>query len=193
MKTSILLIGLIFPFFSFSQPLFEKTGDLLHKNPFKKQEAASFDPARLTYGGNFGLQFGTSTYIDISPMAGYRLTEKLVPGVGVNYVYFSQRYPGGFVFRSNLYGVRAFTRYDLLDRVFIYGEYELLNWDAYDFLSNTNKRVWYGSPIVGGGYLQPSGNGSAFMVYVLYAASSQDPASPYFQNPLIFRVGFMIN
>ena len=33
---------------------------------------------RMFFGGNFGLQFGNPTLIDISPLVGFRMTERLL-------------------------------------------------------------------------------------------------------------------
>ena len=39
-------------------------------------EKKGFDPQRLFFGGNFGLTFGNFTFINVSPVVGYRLTDK---------------------------------------------------------------------------------------------------------------------
>ena len=49
---------------------------------------------RLFFGGNFGLQFGTVTNIEISPLAGIYLTPRLAVGPGIRYEYFKSNYPG---------------------------------------------------------------------------------------------------
>ena len=38
-------------------------------------EKKGFDPSRLFFGGNFGLTFGNFTFINVSPVVGYRITQ----------------------------------------------------------------------------------------------------------------------
>lgn len=56
----------------------------------RKPVAASAVPMplldRLRLGGSFGLGFGYVTNINLSPMAGLNITDKLVGGVGVTYM-----------------------------------------------------------------------------------------------------------
>jgi len=150
-----------------------------------------FDPSRLTYGGNFGLTFASVTYVDISPMVGYRVTDRLTPGVGITYTYYREKY-NNLVYQTSFYGGRVFTRYNLFPNIFVHGELEFLNFDHYDFLTAESERIWFTSPIIGAGYMQPAGQRAAFMIYVLYALRSEELNSPYNGNPLIFRLGFFI-
>ena len=47
----------------------------------QREEPASFMD-KLFLGGNFGLQFGTVTNIEFSPLVGYHITNRLAGGVG---------------------------------------------------------------------------------------------------------------
>ena len=42
---------------------------------------------RFFFGGDFWLSFGTNAYINVSPMVGYRITERFSAGVGPIYIY----------------------------------------------------------------------------------------------------------
>lgn len=83
-------------------------------------------------GGNLGLQFGTVTFADISPLVGYRFTKKISAGIGVTYQYYhyKDRY---YDFETNVYGGRVFGRYNFTDYLFGHLEYEYLNMEAFDF------------------------------------------------------------
>ncbi len=48
-----------------------------------------FDKSKLFFGGNFGLSFGNSTFINVSPQVGYRFNQYLAAGAGVNFNYSS--------------------------------------------------------------------------------------------------------
>ena len=55
------------------------------------QESGNEVPAlkeRLFFGGNFALQFGTITDIEISPMIGLWVLPKLAVAVGPSYTYY---------------------------------------------------------------------------------------------------------
>ena len=108
---------------------------------------------RLRLGGSFGLSFGTYTNINISPMAGINLTEKLMVGAGVTYMYINSR---SFAFSrsTSYYGTRALAMYEILPMVNLHAEYELLNVKYYNHLIGNYSRKWLSSPMVGGNYTQ---------------------------------------
>lgn len=47
---------------------------------------------RVFFGGNFGLQFGTITNIEVSPLVGYRVTRDFSIGTGITYIYLKQQF-----------------------------------------------------------------------------------------------------
>jgi hypothetical protein len=67
-----------------------------YKKVEEKKKLADFKDRpfleRVRLGGSFGLSLGTVTNINLSPMAGYELTEKLVGGVGATLMYFRYKY-----------------------------------------------------------------------------------------------------
>ena len=143
---------------------------------------------RLYFGGNFGLQFGDQTVVDINPLVGYRLTEKLSVGVSATYIYYKFTDPYHFYpsYSTNIYGGSVFTRYYFLENIFAHVEGEVLNLDAFD-INYILKRINVFSLYVGGGYRQPLGERSSLNLLLLYNLND-DRNSPY-QNPII-RVGF---
>lgn len=138
---------------------------------------------RIYMGGNLGAQFGSPTVIDVSPAAGYKINEHWLAGVGLTYLYYSysDRYTQ---FSTSFYGGRAFTRYLILDNIFLHGEYEALSVERFDFIG---KRILLGSWLAGGGYRQELGDGAFGSITILYNFN-QSAYSPYI-NPII-RVGF---
>lgn len=181
---------LFIPFSSQAQNLWSKN----YFGPLKSQkieQSKAFDPDKISFGGNFGLNLGSVTVVDISPWVGYRVLPKVTPGIGLSYVYYSDMWSGS-KYSTNLFAARTFLRIDVAGPVFAYGEIEALNFDYYDRFTFERERIWFTSPIVGVGYMQMSGDRSAFMLSILYALRSEEERSPYYQNPLIFRVGYMI-
>jgi long-subunit fatty acid transport protein len=133
---------------------------------------------RLFLGGNFGLQFGSITFINISPLIGYRITDRLSAGPGVSYMYYSD-WTG---YNTHIYGGRIFTMYNILQSVFLYGEYEILNLDRFGF----QERIDVTNILLGGGFRQSIG-GRAFWNIMGLWNINESVYSPY-SNP-IFRMG----
>ncbi len=144
-----------------------------------------FDPSKIYYGGNIGLQFGTITLFDFSPLAGYKITEKFSAGLGMTYLYYS--YKDQYIdFNTNVYGGRVFGRFYPTETLFLHSEYEMLNMETFDkFQSRTNVP----SLMVGGGYRQPLGENSGAIIMILYNLL-EGPYTPY-TNPII-RMGFTV-
>lgn len=145
---------------------------------------------RLVYGGNLGLQFGTVTYVDISPTIGYKVTEKFHAGVGATYIYYSEKYPLSngqtYTYKTDIYGGKVFTRYYVLENLFLHHETEILNLEVYDLLNDKVERKNILSPLLGAGYIQRFGESSGLYLMVLFNLN-ETPDSPY-TNPII-RMG----
>lgn len=148
------------------------------KKPFKD---------RLFVGGNIGLQFGTLTYIDISPKVGYKLTERFAAGIGATYIYINDKRYRGFEYSTDIYGGRVFGQYKIFDNVLAYSEFEVLNGEVYDDLLAEMIRRNITSLLVGGGYVQPVGGRSNIMILVLW--NLLESRYSIYQNPVI-RIGF---
>ena len=148
---------------------------------------------RLRAGGGFGLSLGTFTNINLSPMVGYEITEKLVGGVGITYMFFKQRHFDAYSY----YGGKGFLMYNVIKPVNIIAELEPLN-----VVGNYQKRQWIVSPMLGAAYSVPTGGRIAKAVHftLLYnlnyynqVDNSAGPAaaitnlSPY-GSPLVFRI-----
>lgn len=157
---------------------------------------------RLFFGGGLGLQFGTLTLIDLSPVVGYRFTDKLEGGLGFTYKYYRYKdyyidyYTGQrYDLKSNITGASVFGRYHFLENVFAQIEYERLRY-AYTTYYNAGSGMWSEGQVanidsffVGGGYRQRISGGSYFYVMGLWNLT-EDAMSPY-SNPVI-RMGVII-
>lgn len=144
---------------------------------------------RLYFGGNFGMQFGTITLIDLSPLAGVMITPRFSSGLGITYQYFNDtRYSGG---ESNAYGGRVFSRFNVLPNIFLHGEYENLNYDNYNFLTERFSRIWSDALFLGGGYFAPFGSRGGANFTFLYNVLHDNLQSPY-GEPYVIRVGFVM-
>jgi hypothetical protein len=159
---------------------FSQDSTMLRKHPPKKSFLDN-----VFVGGNIGFQFGTVTFADISPLIGYKFSNKISAGIGVTYQYYHYK-DQYYDFQTNVYGGRVFGRYFFTDYLFGHVEYEDLNLEAFDF---NRRRVDVGSLLAGAGYVQRVGNNSGIVAMILYNFT-ESAYTPY-QNP-IFRVGVMI-
>lgn len=147
---------------------------------------------RLYFGGNFGLQFGSFTHIEASPIAGYMINQKLSAGVGVIYQYFRIRGNSQVGdYETNIYGGKLFGRYNISQQLFGYTEYENINRDFRLSPSSDLSRIWVPAFFIGGGYFQPIGNRAGVTVMALYNLLHYPGRSPY-NSPFVLRVGFTI-
>ncbi|MFH1118951.1 MAG: hypothetical protein V1775_03955 [Bacteroidota bacterium] len=157
---------------------------------------------KLFFGGGLGLQFGTITLVDVSPVIGYRVTEKFETGLGLTYKYF--RYKDyyidyntgiGYDLKSNILGGSVFARYHLLENVFAHAEFESLNYRYDDFYDSggvvlsERRTAVINSIFVGGGYRQRISSGSYFFIMALW--NLNDSALSPYSNPVL-RMGVVL-
>jgi len=196
LKRFSLFIGLLLaPLVLFSQveepvrPEARNKGEK-EKLPFKE---------RLVFGGDLGLSFGTITYIKLAPEVGYRVTDRLTPGLGPIYIYESYKHYG---LKTSTYGgkvVLSFTvlrgsdfggRFNL-GNVMLHGENEVINVEPV-YYSYTGQwlfgdRLWIDNLLLGGGLSQSLGGRAAVTIFLLWDVT-QNQYSPY-SNPIL-KFGF---
>lgn len=137
---------------------------------------------KLYFGGNLGVQFGTITNIDVSPLIGYEITQRLSAGLGATYKYYKNN---SYDISTYIYGGRVFSRIQIFKMLFLHFEIEPLNIE--DFYFDYGERKWITNVNVGAGYVQPLGKRSSINLMVLWNIN-ETTLSPY-ENPII-RVGF---
>lgn len=152
---------------------------------------------RLVFGGSLGAQFGTNTQVNISPIIGYRITDKLTAGIGINYIYYKYKYYTGvgnntITESDNIYGGSLWGEYRVIPQAFLHVEPGFLNQsipttDASGFYSGATTRYTLYTFLVGGGYYQQLGANSGMQFSILWDLI-EDQYSPY-SNPII-RIGF---
>lgn len=143
--------------------------------------------SRLFFGGGLGLQFGSMTLIEISPLVGYKVTPKWSLGVSPTYKYYHYNAYYGST-STNVFGGSIFSRYTIFENVFAHVEYETLFYNIQE-PGYPTARLQFNSFFVGGGYNQRIGGNSA-MYFLLLWNLNDTPDSPYV-NPVI-RVGFSV-
>jgi hypothetical protein len=149
---------------------------------------------RIDFGGYLGIQFGTITLIDISPLASYHFTERLYGGLGLTYTYYKDnRYEPSISMSS--YGGSIFGGYYIWRDLFAHVEYAPLYIpDYYDYYAPSmpgmeNEAPWAHDIYIGGGYRQWVGERASVNMMLLFNIN-ETVYSPY-SNPII-RIGFGI-
>jgi hypothetical protein len=135
---------------------------------------------RLYFGGGLSLQFGTFTYIDVSPLIGYGITERLSVGTGFTYRFVND---SNWNYRYSVYGGRLFSRFGIIQNIFAHAEYEFLNWED---IRRDRSRQWSGALFAGGGYSSHLGGQKGYQIYALYNLTYNQFKSPY-NDPYVIR------
>lgn len=132
---------------------------------------------RLFYGGSLGLQLGTVTDIDVSPVIGLWLLPRINVAAGPKYRFFKDP-----VDRTDIYGLRAYTQFFFVKDIdniiplnvhlgfFLHAEDELLSlqsafWQA---PPNDTKRIYRNTALAGVGISEPIGMRASINIMVLW-------------------------
>ncbi|OOG78410.1 hypothetical protein [Algoriphagus sp. A40] len=178
-RNNLLIIALL-GFFFISGQSFAQREIYSDSIPFKD---------RLYFGGNLGLQFGTVTLVDVSPLVGVMITPRLSGGVGATFQYYDDsRYQGA---EGTSYGGRLFSRFNVLPNVFLHAEYESINWETYDYFVEDFRRTWSNALFLGAGYFAPFGSRGGANFTFLYNVL-HDNQNSYYAEPYVIRIGFVM-
>ncbi|TAL63041.1 MAG: hypothetical protein EPN88_12725 [Bacteroidetes bacterium] len=150
---------------------------------------------RLFIGGNFGLQLGTITNIQISPVIGLWLLPRLAIAIGPDYRFYKDRYD-----HTNIYGGKGYIQFVIIKNinsvipigvntgVFLHVENELLSLESSVWKDPAlNGRFYVNTVLAGGGISQQIGRRSSLNFMVLWALN--DSGYHIYSNPEI-RVSF---
>lgn len=155
----------------------------IHAQEFEQNDEVPQN--RIIVGGGLGLQFGSVTLIDVSPIVGYKVSKRFVPGVGITYQYYKDtRF--GYNYETSIYGGSVFARYYIWQDLFAHAEYQVLSYEKLN-VNFEKERISVPGVLVGGGYRQWIGGSFAATIMVLFNLN-ETIDSPY-ENP-IFRIGF---
>ena len=157
---------------------------------------------RLVKGANFDLSIYPNTYIDVSPLIGYRITPKLQAGIGISYIYTNDLYPvydanGNIIStyrqEESAYGARVYAEYDVVplgrSLLFAHFEFEDMNVPYTDPTTYKIARYWLQSPYIGIGLREPIGQ-KAFINFSVLLNTSYNQFAQY--NPftqVVERIG----
>jgi hypothetical protein len=142
----------------------------------------------LGCGASLGLQFGNTTFINFSPQVGYRITDRLIPGIGAGYRYMRVHYPNQYLFSTHIWSASVWTRVYVLENIFAYIEYENLhsNWD----LNRPERRFTIDALLAGAGYRQALGSFSTSILVLFNTIPSY--YQPYRNPTLRVMIGYKL-
>lgn len=173
--------------------------------PGSAQGSSSFRD-RLFFGGNFGIAIGEYTDIELSPIVGYYITPRWAAGIGISYEYYNNKYHwnlGNFNYErieTHIWGGRLFTNYVIVNnvndwialgfnfRIFVHGEYEVLNYEKKFFNYGATGRELANNFLAGGGLRFPMGKRSSMNLTVLWNLNAK--INDFYGNEPFIRVGF---
>ena len=167
------------------------------------QEAREETPPlreRLFFGGNLGLQFGTITDIQISPVIGLWVLPRLAVAVGPDYRFYKDSYALPPYTRTNIYGAKAYLQFVLIKNlnsflpigantgIFLQVENDLLSLESAFWKDPySSGRFFINTVLAGGGISQQIGRRSSLNFMVLWALN--DSGYGIYSNPEI-RISF---
>ncbi len=152
---------------------------------------------RLFYGGSLGLQLGSITDIQVSPVVGIWVLPRIAVALGPTYRFYKDYY-----FRTNIYGGRAYTQLVVVQDIssmipigsrigiFLHAENELLSLESESWKNPPydSDRFYVNTLLAGAGISQPMGRRSSFNIMVLWALN--DSQYDIYSNPEI-RISFI--
>jgi len=195
----ILLTGLVL-FLSYSNIYAQEAKEAKEDRfPFDQQESKGKPSIseRLFFGGNIGLQFGTYTQIEISPIVGIWLMPRIAVAIGPTYRYYKDQYNA-----TDIYGVKSYMEFMVIqdiNRVLPMGVHTGIFFHAEDEWLSLKTSYWQTPPyenddrfsintvLIGGGLSQQIGRRSSLNFTILWPINESVYA--LYSNPEI-RISF---
>lgn len=189
--------------------LFVFSNDTYAQKSKKKKSATDeyFDESgslktKLWYGGGFTLGYSGGTFenffqIGISPMVGYKITDKFSAGPRVSFIYTNYRVQyGGDVLTANpvSWDAGVFARYKIIPVIFAQVEYQFQNAVEGFTIVNGNELVSIrrqrNNFLAGLGYSSSGGSLFGYEILLLYNTTLP---SNVLESPFVIRIGFTYN
>ncbi len=141
--------------------------------------------------GNFGLQFGTYTYIQATPTIGFMaIKDRLEVGAGPILIYQRIRYSPVYAESFFVYGADIYARGYVYKGAFLEARYDLVNKPSYD---NASRRLNVSHLLLGAGYAQKMGKIGYFNASLLFNVLNNRESiyrGTFGNFPMILNFGF---
>jgi len=168
--------------------VFSQNDSTYFKSPKKDSEKSKKEfhwPEKIRVGGNFAFFSSTNaTFIDISPLVGYSVSDYLFLGAGPVYNYYRINY--GYRYSFDVYGFRTLARVYFLQSLFFQTGWDILNRSIYTIANNQlqKDRMWIQNFWLGGGVRYMIGANAYMFTSILYNLNYNSNYSLY-PNPYI--------
>ncbi|MEO6833942.1 MAG: hypothetical protein ABI378_14800 [Chitinophagaceae bacterium] len=210
MKSTSLFLALCFLITTAAsaQEVYNSSG---RRTPMKKKVDHHFDPTKLIFGGGISFQIDNGILgFGISPIVGYRITDKLSAGIGLSYQVISAKnylvltdpitqVQTGYDYKASVLTPSVWARYIVYENFFVQGSVEQ-NFQSFTDvrydpngsgqIQSYNRHYSSTAAFVGGGLRQPMTSNSSFVIMLLYDVIG-DKYSPY-PSRLDYRIGFNV-
>lgn len=178
----ILLMG----FHSNAQEVYNSSGKPGEGKYANNKTVKGFDPNKLIFGGGFSAGAATGIFsIGVSPIIGYRITDRFAAGISLGYQYQwikdGQQVMDGItsqILYKNLNYSRistgVWTRFIVWNNIFLSAEYEHNIFNVKEYFTTQNgigsRRIWDNGPslLLGVGLRQPITDNASFVMMVFY-------------------------
>lgn len=171
----------------------EKIDVKQNKDDAKTEEEKRKDRLnRIRIGlGNFGLQFGTYTYIQATPTVGYvAIKDRLEVGAGPILIYQRIKYSSTYSESFFVYGADIYARGYVYKGAYLESRYDLVNKPSY---YDANKRLNVSHLLLGAGYAQRMGKIGSFNATILFNVLNNKESiyrGTFGNFPMILNFGF---
>lgn len=204
-----------------AQEIYNSSGKKGEAKYAKNQTVKGFDPSRLIFGGGFTAGAATGIFnIGVSPIVGYRITDRFSAGVQLGYQY--QWVKDGQVVMDgitsqilyknlnyNRFSGGVWTRFIVWQNIFLSAEYEHNLFNVKEYFTTQNgigsRRTWDNGPslLLGGGLRQPVTDNTSIVMILFYDVLQNIPSnqrgipgyqysiSPY-EGSLGFKIGINV-
>lgn len=148
---------------------------------------------RIFFGGNLDMGFGMVTQISLSPEVGYRITNRLSAGVGIDYMFvYSEEYN----FKGSIFGGSVFASFTVIKSlgelipflgtdmgILVYGQFSYTNMGKFYTALSGEEPMWIASPMLGLGFQVPIGQRSYMVLSVMY--NFDESMYSIYSNPVV--------
>ncbi|MBO7652371.1 MAG: hypothetical protein J6S84_06655 [Bacteroidales bacterium] len=148
---------------------------------------------RIFWGGDLNMAFGTVTQISLSPQVGYRITNRLSAGVGIDYLFL---YSEEYNFKGSIFGGNVFASFTVIKSlgdlipffgtdmgILIYGQFSYTNMGEFYTTLSGEEPMWIASPMLGLGFQIPIGQRSYMLLTIMY--NFDESMYSIYSNPVV--------
>jgi hypothetical protein len=140
---------------------------------------------RVFFGGSIGASFGDIDYVAIAPTVGVLVAPKLSVGVAPFWVHRDDSTAD--VSTSDV-GFDLYGRYRVIPQAFAQIQYSYTDFE-YALTGGGTASDSYSAVLAGGGWVQPLGGRSSFIVSTLYDFSYDDDEPSPYDDPWVVSAG----